>query len=69
MSSSVSEECTPAKKKYDACFNDWYANKFLKGDLHNRDCDELFAEYKSCLLKALKTKKIDPLLEAARKED
>ncbi|EPY49463.1 distribution and morphology protein Mdm35 [Schizosaccharomyces cryophilus OY26] len=69
MSSSFSEECTPAKQKYDTCFNDWYVNKFLKGDIRNRDCDDLFLEYKQCLMKAIKTKKIEPLLEAARKEE
>ncbi|CAG8468438.1 9915_t:CDS:2 [Paraglomus brasilianum] len=68
MSRSISEECNNLKKEYDACFNKWYSEKFLKGDC-NPECDEIFAAYKECVLGAVKSKQIDKLLADARKED
>lgn len=54
---SLGEECTPLKRAYDDCFNAWYAQKFLRGDYHSNDCDELFKVYQDCVVKALKAKK------------
>lgn len=55
---SVGEECTNLKREYDKCFDDWFTNKFLKGD--NQDpCGNLFQQYQKCVLKAIKSKKID----------
>ena len=45
---SISDECTPLKHEYDACFNSWYSEKFLKG-VQSNECDELFRVYQSCV--------------------
>lgn len=46
---SIGPECTDLKKTYDDCFNRWYAEKFLRGQLDASPCQELFDEYKACL--------------------
>lgn len=46
---SLSPECTALKKEYDDCFNKWYADKFLKGDVNNTDCQDLFKRYRACV--------------------
>ncbi|XP_062501797.1 uncharacterized protein LOC134178894 [Corticium candelabrum] len=56
---SVKEECTPLKREYDACFNRWYSNKYLKGDYHSDDCATLFAKYQECVMSALKEKNLN----------
>ncbi len=45
---SIGPECTKLKHKYEACFNKWYSEKFLKGDTHD-ECEPLFREYRACL--------------------
>lgn len=67
MSTSLSEECNGLKTKYDSCFNSWYTEKYLKGSTSN-DCDPLFQDYKACIWKTIKTKKIDVLIEEATKQ-
>ncbi|KAF7724253.1 Mitochondrial distribution and morphology protein 35 [Apophysomyces ossiformis] len=67
MSSSVGANCTELKQKYDACFNRWYSEKFLKGDT-TPECEELFKDYRACVLVTLKEKGIDKLLAESRKE-
>ncbi|KAH8555562.1 mitochondrial distribution/morphology family 35/apoptosis [Umbelopsis sp. PMI_123] len=67
MSSSIGSECTELKQKYDSCFNKWYSEKFLKGDT-TPECEDLFKDYKACVMVALKEKQIDTLLADARKE-
>ncbi|ORX58808.1 hypothetical protein DM01DRAFT_1371826 [Hesseltinella vesiculosa] len=67
MSSSVGADCTKLKIKYDNCFNKWYSEKFLKGDT-TPECDELFKDYRACVLVALKDKGIDKLLNESRQE-
>ncbi|KAF9919764.1 Mitochondrial distribution and morphology protein 35 [Linnemannia zychae] len=68
MSSSIGEKCTQIKQEYDACFNSWYSEKFLKGNV-TPQCDDLFFKYKECLLKTLEEKKLDTLLADARKDN
>ncbi|KAJ3317985.1 TP53-regulated inhibitor of apoptosis 1 [Boothiomyces sp. JEL0866] len=41
-------ECNDLKKEYDECFNKWYAEKFLKGDISG-GCETLFKKYKACV--------------------
>ncbi|SAM05445.1 hypothetical protein [Absidia glauca] len=67
MSSSVGADCTELKHKYDACFNKWYSEKFLKGDT-TPECEDLFKDYRACVMVALKDKGIDKLLSDSRKE-
>ena len=65
--SSISPECNPSKEKYDACFNAWYSDKFLKGII-TRECDELYKEYQDCVWKVIKEKKIDVLIKQSEKD-
>ena len=45
---SISEACQPLKHDYDACFNDWFREKFLKGEKDN-PCVKLFHSYQDCV--------------------
>lgn len=47
---SVGKECNNLKKEYDACFNSWYTDHFLKGDRQTDPCKELFQDYKACVM-------------------
>ncbi|KAI8370895.1 mitochondrial distribution/morphology family 35/apoptosis [Choanephora cucurbitarum] len=67
MSSSIGPNCTELKQKYDNCFNKWYSEKFLKGDT-TPECEDLFKDYRACVMSALKEKGIDKLLDDSRKE-
>ena len=60
---SINPECNPLKHEYDACFNKWYAEKFLKGlwtgEEGNVPCAELFHKYQACVKKTLNEKNIN----------
>ncbi|ORY52062.1 mitochondrial distribution and morphology protein Mdm35 [Rhizoclosmatium globosum] len=73
---SLSPECTPLKDAYYNCFNKWYADELLKGSFGgskkaavSNECQQLFETYKECVWKAIKEKKIDTLINEARKDD
>lgn len=68
MSASFAEECTPLKKEYDTCFNDWYLNKFLKGQSLHNECEDLWNNYITCVNTALAQHKIKALLDKARED-
>ncbi|XP_077996111.1 TP53-regulated inhibitor of apoptosis 1-like [Glandiceps talaboti] len=55
---SVGEECNELKREYDACFNTWFSEKFLKGD-HNDPCQGVFKKYQECVKNAMKSKAIN----------
>lgn len=55
---SISPECQELKEKYDACFNKWFSEKFLKGNTKD-ECSGLFEVYQECVKKAVKDHKID----------
>ncbi|XP_071489458.1 TP53-regulated inhibitor of apoptosis 1-like [Diadema setosum] len=55
---SLNEECNDLKHEYDACFNSWFSEKFLKGDTTD-SCGELFRKYQQCVKNAIKDKGID----------
>lgn len=55
---SLADECTPLKHEYDACFNAWFSEKYLKG-VTTDHCFPLFQKYQECLKKAIKEKGID----------
>ncbi|KAI9025694.1 mitochondrial distribution/morphology family 35/apoptosis [Hyaloraphidium curvatum] len=65
---SLSPECTGLKKEYDDCFNKWYADKFLRGDVASNDCKDLFDRYRACVWNAVREKKLDTVIEEARNE-
>ena len=49
---SVAPECTEPKRRYEQCFNSWFAGKFLRGQAGPGDedpCEALFKESQSCL--------------------
>lgn len=52
------EICSELKQKYDACFNSWFSEKFLKGDTNDSMCASLLKVYKDCVaVSFLKLKK------------
>jgi len=46
---SLGRECNELKGKYDACFNVWFSEKFLKGDTNDDMCKPLFIVYRDCV--------------------
>lgn len=46
---SIGENCNELKKQYDACFNTWFAEKFLKGSTNDSVCAPLFKIYQQCV--------------------
>lgn len=56
---SIGKECKELKKEYDACFNVWFAEKYLKGQHHSNFCDELFKVYQGCVRNAIDKQKIE----------
>lgn len=55
---SLNPKCQQFKEKYDACFNNWFSEKFLKGKFEN-DCEEDFKIYQKCVKEALTEQKIE----------
>jgi TRIAP1/MDM35 family protein len=55
---SLSTKCQQFKEKYDACFNSWFSEKFLKGNYEN-DCEEDFKIYQKCVKEAIAEQKIE----------
>ena len=45
---SVGKDCKELKRKYDECFNKWFAEKFLKG-VKDDPCQPLFLVYQECV--------------------
>ena len=41
--------CRNLKEEYDACFNFWFAEKFLKGDKNDSMCSQLLKSYTECV--------------------
>ncbi|KAK9718739.1 Mitochondrial distribution and morphology protein 35 [Basidiobolus ranarum] len=66
---SIGKDCTELKHTYDSCFNKWYSEKFLKGETEpDSKCEEIFTEYKACVMKVIKEKGIDQMLTDARRD-
>ncbi|XP_055690491.1 TP53-regulated inhibitor of apoptosis 1-like [Lutzomyia longipalpis] len=56
---SIGENCNELKRSYDACFNNWFADKFLKGSLDESQCEPLFKVYQQCVKNAMKEQQIE----------
>lgn len=56
---SVGPQCNELKKTYDACFQYWFSNQFLKGKTDDSMCKEQFQKYNECVRNAMKEQKID----------
>lgn len=46
---SIGEDCNQLKRDYDACFNTWFAEKFLHGETNDSVCAPLFKVYQQCV--------------------
>ena len=46
---SISPECQELKTQYDACFNKWFKDKYLKGYPQDTMCAALFKSYQNCV--------------------
>ncbi|KAG7255325.1 hypothetical protein CRUP_035486 [Coryphaenoides rupestris] len=55
---SVGEGCTELKRKYDQCFNRWFAESFLKGARGAEPCGDSFRRYQRCVRRAVRDKDI-----------
>ena len=55
---SIGKDCTELKRAYDECFNNWFAEKFLKGQTEEA-CSPLFKVYQDCVKKAIEAEKIE----------
>ncbi|XP_058811970.1 TP53-regulated inhibitor of apoptosis 1-like [Topomyia yanbarensis] len=56
---SIGDNCTELKKKYDTCFNQWFSERFLKGEKDDSMCSPLFKVYQQCVKDAMKAQKIE----------
>ncbi|KAK4872891.1 hypothetical protein RN001_014920 [Aquatica leii] len=56
---SIGEQCKKFKDDYDACFNAWFSDKFLKGETNNSLCEPLFKVYQECVKKVMKEQNIE----------
>ncbi|XP_005186566.1 TP53-regulated inhibitor of apoptosis 1-like [Musca domestica] len=56
---SLGEDCNELKRKYDACFNLWFSERFLKGDNDDSMCAPIFKVYQECVKKAMEEQKIE----------
>ncbi|XP_044766178.1 TP53-regulated inhibitor of apoptosis 1-like [Coccinella septempunctata] len=56
---SISESCIDLKREYDACFNTWFSEHFLKGNYDDSMCSTLLKTYQQCVKKAMKEQNID----------
>lgn len=43
------DPCERLKQRYEKCFNHWYAEEFLKGQLEPK-CQDEFEEYRDCVV-------------------
>ncbi|XP_016927877.2 TP53-regulated inhibitor of apoptosis 1 [Drosophila suzukii] len=71
---SVGEDCNELKQQYDACFNSWFSERFLKGQTDDSACVPIFRVYQECVKRAIRDKKInlreiDPIFETNSDED
>lgn len=57
---SIGEDCKELKHNYDACFNNWFADKFLKGVTDESMCAPLFRVYQQCVKVTRSTLPADP---------
>lgn len=46
---SIGENCNELKRDYDACFNSWFAEKFLRGETNDSVCAPMFRVYQQCV--------------------
>ena len=47
---SALADCSHIKEKYEKCFTGWYRYIFLQGKTFGNNCDDLFDDYRACLI-------------------
>ena len=64
----VEYQCRKKKKAYSKCHAQWYSSGFLSGKDITRDenCDDLFEEYRLCVLRGMKREREKKGLPPAR---
>ncbi|XP_012277923.1 TP53-regulated inhibitor of apoptosis 1-like isoform X3 [Orussus abietinus] len=53
------EQCKYLKENYEACFNVWFSERFLKGETDDSMCANLLKVYTKCVEKAIKEQNIE----------
>lgn len=56
---SIGKDCRELKKEYDACFNTWFSEHFLKGATDDSMCAPIFQVYQQCVKRAMKANNIE----------
>ncbi|KAF2880949.1 hypothetical protein ILUMI_25230 [Ignelater luminosus] len=56
---SIGEACKQLKDEYDACFNAWFSEHFLRGETNDSMCAPMFKLYQQCVKKAMKEQQIE----------
>ncbi|XP_026467053.1 TP53-regulated inhibitor of apoptosis 1-like [Ctenocephalides felis] len=56
---SIGSNCNELKKQYDTCFNNWFAENFLRGNTEDTACAAVFKLYQACVKKAMKDQNIE----------
>ncbi|XP_054740290.1 TP53-regulated inhibitor of apoptosis 1-like [Anastrepha obliqua] len=56
---SLGGDCTELKKQYDACFNSWFTEHFLKGRHNDSLCAPIFKVYQDCVKRAMREQNIE----------
>lgn len=51
---SIGESCNELKRQYDQCFNNWFADHFLKGKKDDSMCAPIFKMYQECVKVSVK---------------
>lgn len=47
---SLDKKCDELKNAYDSCFNTWFSEKFLKGNVKDPcPCEEMLKAYSDCV--------------------
>ncbi|KAF5286696.1 hypothetical protein FQA39_LY16179 [Lamprigera yunnana] len=56
---SIGDKCKQLKDEYDACFNAWFSEQFLKGHSNDSVCEPLFKVYQECVKNVMKEHNIE----------
>lgn len=56
---SIGDACKKLKDEYDACFNTWFSEHFLRGNTNDSMCEPLFRVYQHCVKRAMKEQNIE----------
>ncbi|XP_074309697.1 uncharacterized protein At4g33100 isoform X1 [Silene latifolia] len=61
---STTSPCAHLRTAYHNCFNNWYSEKFVKGQWQNEECVAEWQKYRTCLSQHLEDKQLSKFLEA-----